>query len=306
MKVTQALARSAANDAIESGASVTALRDRNRVRTYLDANTMQELSSQQLDKLTNMVQEILRERLVAKSKNTIRTDAAGKVRRSEPHGRRGHVQASSTVDPIDLLDIQAKRDEYPDEAERVEEILELLGDLRAGKDKVRIAGSLTAALSRYKWRQQVSHTAEGLRVVSFATAGRELTPGEAWEYGTVSYLLALVPYPGRWPRICADTACPEWFAARARGRRQMFCSDKCKQRVYEQDPARREKKRERMRGLYETQTNLARKVIGNHPHESVPALIKRLEKNGVKRSWTWVRKEKALVGRPGKGRAVVA
>jgi hypothetical protein len=132
----------------------------------------------------------------------------------------------------------------------VERILELLSGLRddlGTSEKTRIITSLRNALKRYQWTSRVDPTPEGWRVI--ASFDRGLPKDDVWEYEAVRDLLDTVPHLGKRPRIRKCAECPRWFYAAMR-EDQQYCGGICRQRRYDNDPEKRDKKLAHMKKLY--------------------------------------------------------
>lgn len=135
--------------------------------------------------------------------------------------------------------------------ERVERILELISGLRddiTTPEKTRVVTSLRNALTRYQWTSRVDPTPEGWRVI--ASFDRGLPKDDVWEYEAVRDLLDTVPHLGKRPRIRRCTECRKWFFAAMR-EDQQYCGGICRQRRYDNDPEKRDKKLAHMKKLYE-------------------------------------------------------
>jgi hypothetical protein len=143
-------------------------------------------------------------------------------------------------------------DPLSEHVKRVERILELLSALRddlGTREKMRVVTSLRNALTRYRWVSRVAYTAQGYRVVSTIADREKLPKDDVWEYEAVRDLLDTVPHFGKRPRIRRCTECPRWFFAAMR-EDQQYCSGKCRQRRYDNDPDKRDKKLTHMKKLY--------------------------------------------------------
>jgi hypothetical protein len=139
-------------------------------------------------------------------------------------------------------------------SKRVERILDLLSGLRDDiptRENMRNVTGLRNALGRYRWASRVTNTAQGYRVF-YTIADRDtLSKDDEWEYGAVRDLLDTVPYTRGRSRIrrCEQEECRRWFFAAVR-EDQLYCSGKCRQRRYDSDPEKRDKKLAHMKKLY--------------------------------------------------------
>jgi hypothetical protein len=138
------------------------------------------------------------------------------------------------------------------QSKRVEKILESLSGLRDDLDtreKVRVITGLRNALSRYQWVSRVAPTHEGFRVVPAIADRANLSNDDVWEYEAVRDLLDTVPHLGKRPRIRRCAECRRWFFGVMRDDQQ-YCSGNCRQRRYDNDPEKRDKKLAHMKKLY--------------------------------------------------------
>ena len=140
------------------------------------------------------------------------------------------------------------------EASRVEAIRELLSTQRRDLP-LRVTGPsrtrLNALLNSYQWVRRMVSPREGFRVICQPAALGFQSDGVEWECRTVGRLLDLVPVLGDRPRErrCASPACNEWFFAEKRAD-QRYCSGKCRQYIYDNDPVRRAAKNKKMKENY--------------------------------------------------------
>jgi hypothetical protein len=149
------------------------------------------------------------------------------------------------LDPEQIQSIFERIEVYPklEQSRQVEKILELFSKFRAGlspRKKGEILAELARILRPYAWAVQVSMNA---RVIYFPANRGSLSRDEEWGYSAVGALLSLIPYLGDRPRIrrCAMPDCERWiFAVNAK---RTFCDGACKQRHYDRDTVRREKRK---------------------------------------------------------------
>ena len=113
---------------------------------------------------------------------------------------------------------------------------------------MRVVTGLRNALSHYQWVSRVAYTAQGYRVVS-TIVNTEKSKDVDWEHWAVGYLLDAVPHLGKRPRIRRCVECRRWFYAAMR-EDQQYCSGNCRQRRYDNDPEKRDKKLAHMKKLY--------------------------------------------------------
>lgn len=139
------------------------------------------------------------------------------------------------------------------QSQNVERVLELMSRFRddlSTREKMTIFTRLRLTLGTYRWAVRLGATRKGFHVVHEMASKYEKGSSDAdrWEYSTISLLIDVLPYLGKWPRIrrCADAACRQWFFA-AKREDQEFCGVNCKQHHYDSDPQIRTQKREYMR-----------------------------------------------------------
>lgn len=130
------------------------------------------------------------------------------------------------------------------------------------------------AFRRYKWCREISCFMDDGEpyVVTFPArrlkenlAGGPLPRGDEpasaldgadWEYNTLAVLLFLAERnPEYFIRIRRCAICPSWMISRKGDHR--FCSGKCRQYEYDNDPQRKEQHRANMRRLYRTEKERA-------------------------------------------------
>jgi hypothetical protein len=134
---------------------------------------------------------------------------------------------------------------------RVLELLSSLGENPAGMAAVRITNELGSLLSGYRWVALISPTTEGYRpIFRREPEGKELSREDVWEYGVVTDLFNLMRFQGALSRLrqCRNGKCRKWLFT-PKGKPKQFCDHICKQRDYDNDPARCAKKRSDMRTL---------------------------------------------------------
>ena len=143
-------------------------------------------------------------------------------------------------------------DEHPKkpQAKRVNTILELLVAIRDEKgfwEKAQLINRLQEAFRRYRWTREILFTTEGPH--EYVTSAKQSSEDDGWEYGVIHVLLMIAEYyPDRLSNIRRCEVCPRWMLAAKSNHR--FCSGKCRQYDYDNDPARKERHRANMRRLY--------------------------------------------------------
>lgn len=153
--------------------------------------------------------------------------------------------------------------EHPERphVKRVNAILELLAAIRNEKrfdEKAELINRLQEAFRRYQWIQEILFGNDGPHV--FVTSAKRDTEDDAWEYGAAYILLTIAEYyPDYLSRIERCDVCRRWMLARKSDHR--FCSGKCRQFEYDNDPERQEQHRENMRRLYRVEKGRAERAM---------------------------------------------
>jgi len=146
------------------------------------------------------------------------------------------------------------------QVKRVKGILELLADIRDEKrlqEKAELLGRLRKAFNRYRWIREILFTNDGPHEI--VTSARQRTDEDNWEYGAVHILLLIAEYhPSYLQNIRRCIVCGRWMLAAKSNHK--FCSGKCRQSDYDNDPARKEQHRANMRRLYRLEKERAERL----------------------------------------------
>lgn len=136
------------------------------------------------------------------------------------------------------------------QVKRVDAILELLAAIRNEKrfyEKAELLDRLRAAFRRYRWIREILFFNDGPH--EMVTSARRQTEDDGWEYGAVHLLITIAEYyPERLSSIRRCAVCGRWMLTAKSNHR--FCSGKCRQYDYDNDPERQEQHRANMRRLY--------------------------------------------------------
>jgi len=151
---------------------------------------------------------------------------------------------------------------------RVENILELLSGLRDDlnqHEKVRASTRLRMALGRYRWTIQIATTPDAGYIELRVPAPEDpmnFSSDDKWEYESVRSLLDAVPRLGARPRIrrCEFEGCRKWLFAGKRADQRFCLGGTCKQKSFESDPTKKEKKLAQMREAYAVQKRRDKKA----------------------------------------------
>ena len=152
------------------------------------------------------------------------------------------------IHPWPILDRLVKDPDSP-HSKRVRHILELLIELKKNVGSyaaIQTLAKLRKPIDRYRFKY---HVAVGSRVsVGLATAESNPSQDDFWEYGAVRTLLEIVGKPGGLDRI-RKCECGTLFVAAKRSDKTL-CGSACRQRKYDRDDTRRERKRAYMKERY--------------------------------------------------------
>jgi hypothetical protein len=128
------------------------------------------------------------------------------------------------------------------QSRRVAHILELLSRLGENNRDFFVFRQLGQPLKRYKWHYGLVLGKELNARLQFTD---EMSKANEWEHNAVRFLLSLVPH--NLSRLKRCTFCNRWLFAEKRWD-QKFCKrGACRQNHYDNDPSRKEHKRELMR-----------------------------------------------------------
>lgn len=186
------------------------------------------------------------------------------------------------LDTVDFFALFSHMQEHPEapESKRVDRVLELLtylGCVEAGfkvSDGRRIPrfadgptrfrvmdtlSELRTILAAYQWTKDVHYSRDGFRVDTYP-GKRGLSRESEWEYKAISDLLDLAGYPNALSRIRKCDVCGKWLFDASRPGKQRFCSGRCKQYKYDNDPVRQEQHRANMRRLYRLEKSLVERA----------------------------------------------
>jgi hypothetical protein len=144
---------------------------------------------------------------------------------------------------------------------RIVTILDLIVAIRQENWRLKLAAlrdELQTAFKHYRWTREIEFTTDEPRE-RMTLALRSPTLDDVWEYGAIHTLLKVAEYyPAHFRSIRQCDVCQKWmFAKRANNR---FCSGKCRQHVYDNDPIRQEQHRTNMRRLYQLEKDRAEKA----------------------------------------------
>ncbi len=162
-----------------------------------------------------------------------------------------------------LFAFMDERPERP-QVKRVNTILELLVAIRNEKrfdEKAELIDRVQKAFGRYRWARVIFWGAPGndqtnIRSHVFITPAKRHPEDDTWEYGAIHILLVIAEYyPDYLSKIERCDVCSRWMLARKSDHR--FCSGKCRQYDYDNDPARKEQHRANMRRLYRVERERA-------------------------------------------------
>jgi hypothetical protein len=151
------------------------------------------------------------------------------------------------------------------QVKRVDTILELLAAIQTEKrfeEKAQLLEHLQEAFTRYRWIRGILFTNDGPH--EYVTSARQQTDDDEWEYGAADILLTIAEYhPDRLSKIRRCEVCRRWMLTAKSDHR--FCSGKCRQYNYDNDPKQQELHRANMRRLYQVEKERrvsAKKAIG--------------------------------------------
>jgi hypothetical protein len=159
------------------------------------------------------------------------------------------------------------------QVQRVNGILELLAGIRdIGNVKhsnplwlkrAEMFARLGKAFRRYRWTLEPVYHGDGWHERK-ASAQRLRSDDDRWEHGAIFILLGLAQHHPDWlSKIKRCSVCRNWMLARKSDHR--FCSRKCRQYEYDNDPEVRERKLSNMRRLYRVdkeRTEKAKRGVG--------------------------------------------
>jgi hypothetical protein len=160
-------------------------------------------------------------------------------------------------------------DEHCDkpQVKRINAILELLVAIRTEKrlwEKAQLLDRLHEAFWRYRWVREIVFGHAGNNPAAygpfvFMTRAEQSAGDDSWEYGAAHVLLVIAEhYPDYLSKIERCDVCGRWMLARKSDHR--FCSGKCRQQEYDNDPEVRERKLAKMRSNYREERDRAERA----------------------------------------------